>query len=188
MEETVNAKNGSALTVVLNVGQQFDTLSNTYKDEDLKGEYCILAKDNSYPLPENMKGGKFNFELQGKNHNRKLEFVFEQEGLYEYTIEQISLERQNYSFDKKVYNIFIDVERLGEKLVAQVIVKNNLNEKVTNLIFNNSYNNEKAVFSKADKLPKTGIATNTKLFGIIFLGFGGILFIVNYAHTKRRGL
>lgn len=172
MEETVNAENLSASTVILNVEQQFEPLANVYKETDLKGEYCILAKDNSYPLPENTKGGKFKFELQGKNSNRKLEFVFEQEGLYEYTIEQISSKRNNYIFDKNKYNVFVYVDRVGGKLASQVIVKNSSNNKVTSLIFNNTYKAE------GQNYVKTGDDTNIFLWLVLWcVALGSIIFI-----------
>lgn len=129
----------TAANVSLTVKQNFET-KNAGKETDLTGTYELYALDKNSPMPEQSEKDAYTFSLEGKQAETSLSFSYPTAGTYRYRLQQITADKEFYSYDKSLYDITVSIKKgQAGQLLAQVIVKNADGKKCGEICFNNSY-------------------------------------------------
>ena len=116
----------TAANVFLTVKQNFET-KNAGKETDLTGT-------------EQSEKDAYAFSLEGKQAETSLSFSYPTAGTYRYRLQQITADKEFYSYDKSLYDITVSIKKgQAGQLLAQVIVKNADGKKCGEICFNNSY-------------------------------------------------
>lgn len=162
--------------VALKIEQHFEYDNNISSNIDKKGTYKLQALEENIPMPDGSKDKEFTFNLEGKSSEITIPLRYEHGGVYAYKLEQITADKENYTFDRNSYKITVYVKNSGDnKLIPQVIVENSDNKKCGEIVFNNVYKT-KLVLKPQDKeqnisIPQDNnpVKTNDSMSNIIYL-------------------
>ncbi len=172
---------GYSNEIQLTVKQRYEVKSYSASAlNGLKGQYKFTALDSSYPMPDGSVENVLRFDLCGQQDQKIILLNFEETGKYEYLLEQVNTNKDNYILDKSKYKISIYIEKstLGE-ISSQVIVENDKNEKVGDLVFTNYYD-------APYKSVKTGDDLNLFLYIATIIILFSILFAITSVKSRRR--
>ena len=190
---SVNAK--------LQVEQTFTTTSNVALTEGQSTfSYVLESLDASNPMPEGVSQRTYPFFVIGTQTIYLPSMQYTREGNYEYRIYETTPEKENYTYDRRVYHvvIYVQMKNTGE-LGAEIVAYNEEGKKVAAILFHNAYDAPGASPSPSATIsppsPSTTIppATtepiptgdkNTFLFYMATFFFAIILF--GLIHVKRR--
>lgn len=147
--------------------------------------YTMTPEKAENPMPEVVKKDGYAFGLTG-NDEKILTLKYSKAGVYSYTIQQaVDSEQPGYTYDKEMYTIEVYVKNHPEGgLLSEVIVKDRKDDKVSELVFTNTYKGEikagtsgGSASASTSKGPKTGDNSNIVLLlvlaGVSLLGIIG---------------
>lgn len=128
-----------AASIYLEVNQEFSVENGTPPTDTF--DYKLTALSEKNPMPKNSQGGEFSFSIQGGAKHTIGPMAYPLTGVYAYKLEQtVNKESEGYTYDKRIYEITVYVKNAkGGGSAAELIVKNEKGEKVSNIAYQNSY-------------------------------------------------
>lgn len=127
------------LEVPLTVKQHFDDQSGKLNKSEKTGKYTIRSVADGNTMPENSVNGNYSFQIED-NGTYTIPLLFEKAGIYNYTINQVTEEKENYVLDNTTYSVTIYVKNTASGgLIPEVVVKKGTAEKCDEIGFYNSY-------------------------------------------------
>ena len=177
------------INVSLPVTQEFKLLTQESSGIDTVGIYELKSIDSNSPMPNGSKEKSYIFQINGVDKQAILQFKYEQTGSYKYQLHQITQDRQNYIYDRSVYDLTVHIKNNENgKLIQQIILQNSNGEKCAEISFKNSckwkpIRNEKQNTPNKNNNPRTGDESNIGIFIVMFICSFALLILF----TKKRG-
>lgn len=163
----------NSVEIDLPVKQTFVVHNQGTTKVNLTGTYELSATDESTPMPDGSKDGKYIFTIDGADAQATLSTSYAKTGTYNYTLKQITTGTDNYSYDRSSYTITVYIKNGNAgNLNYQVIVKNEDNEKCGEILFRNSYKGSNKPDPKPSDKPTTGDASDISFW--IILGMSSL--------------
>jgi len=144
--------------------------------------FWLEAQNASQPMPAGSVGGVKEITITGSGTARFGNWVYDEEGVYYYTVYERNTGVTGYTYDTERYTIVDTVVAIDGDLVLSRVITNSSNRQVTSYSFINPY-------TSAAPGPKTGDMLNTSLYiGLLVTGcaaaVGALLFLS--AGTRRK--
>ena len=100
--------------------------------------YVFSAVTEDAPMPFGSDDGRYSFRLYGDDE-RTITFTATEAGHYEHRLAQHVQDRDGYTYDRTVYRVEVDVWMGGERPTALVVIRGKGGAKVSDVVFENSY-------------------------------------------------
>ena len=148
--------------------------------------FRLEAKNASQPMPAGSVGGVKEITITGSGTAKFGNWVYEEEGVYYYTVYERNTGVSGYTYDTERYTIVDTVVAQNGELMLSRVITNSSNRQVTSYSFINPY-------TSAAPGPKTGDMLNTSLYiGLLVAGcaaaVGSLLFLSTGARRKKAEL
>ena len=148
--------------------------------------FRLVTQDPANPLPSGSVGGIKEVSITGPGTTTFGNWIYEEEGVYYYTVFELNGGVAGYSYDTEVYTITDTVTLVEGQLVLSRVITNSANRQVTSYSFINTY-------SSTVPGPKTGDYLNTGLYtGLLIAGcmaaMGALIFLVVGTRRKEAGI
>lgn len=157
----------SVLDIKIPVRQIFLNQSASVPPSVQCGKYVLYSETPNMPLPERSQDEQFEFSITGNNSTFEICIPFCKEGIYHYTLKQITEDTEKYVYDRMVYTITVYIENAPTgDLSSQIIVESDEMGKCPEICFENYYKNKG---ESSEKPPTTGDQSNTLLLGSLSL-------------------
>jgi len=159
------------------VCQEFTVKNGKKPSVGTEFDYKLTPLESGIPMPEGTNPeGEYHFKLDG-TEQIAIKIKYDQVGLYQYKIEpMIEKEYSGYIYDKSVYAVNVYVKNLEEELIVTVIGTNQKNEKVGEILYENSYAakgiGENIQTGDTTMMYQYGVVCSISLLVILFI-FGG---------------
>ncbi len=127
-----------AVSGKLTIGQEF-TYTNGRKPSADEVFYYELTSLGNLAADETANDLVESFSLDG-NEQIEFELSYEHAGYYHYRLEPvIKTVRQNYIYDRSIYDIYARVENQEDGLALRFVIKDEDGEKVERILYKNGY-------------------------------------------------
>lgn len=104
------------------------------------GSYQLTALDTGAPMPAGSSAGVYLFTIAGNGKAEIGPLVYDHGGVFNYEIRQvITGEETGYTYDRRIYTVQVLIKNSGYGLSSELIVENELGEKVSDLVYQNAY-------------------------------------------------
>lgn len=156
--------------VTLPVQQVFEIENTSTQSVDLSGSYRLSTTQAQAPMPQGASDKVYDFSITGKTKTYELLFTYTKAGVYSYRLQQLSTDKEGYTYDRNVYDITVYVKN-GDNgdLISEIIVENADKEKCESLLFKNTYK------GKNQSNVNTSDSTKMLLWELLMMGTTGML-------------
>lgn len=151
---------GSFVEAKLQVEQIFTATNASLPESQSTFFYVLESLDPKNPMPEGISQSTYSFSVVGTQTIFLPAIQYRQAGNYEYKIYQRIPEKENYTYDRRVYHIviYVQMKNTGE-LGAEIVAYNEDGKKVAAISFHNTY--EIAGPSPSASVPPSPLPSST---------------------------
>lgn len=152
--------------------------------------FSLTAQNKNQPMPVGSKDGVKLMEIVGSGEEDFGTWSYTQAGSYYYTIAEVNMKENGYTYDTAVYTIADVVKDVDGQLELTRTVTNSAGKPIDSCSFINKYTSTAGVVGSTQGTtgPKTGDDTNLTLM-VTLLGISGLLAAVSIFYlvmSKKR--
>ncbi|HJB83821.1 MAG TPA: hypothetical protein H9711_11780 [Candidatus Mediterraneibacter intestinavium] len=134
------AAGNAGVSVQIPVKQEFAASGNGAEEADGKISYLLTAREKDSPMPEGSSDGCWSFTMTGNQDIQTSPIEFGHAGVFSYEIRSAQDgQKDGYVYDDCVYTVSVYVSNTADGLAADLIAQNEDGDKVSEIIFSNSY-------------------------------------------------
>lgn len=166
--------------VTLPIRQIFE-VEGMYSPDALNASYRLSTTQAQAPMPQQAKTKTYDFSITGKEEVYELFLTYTKAGIYTYRLEQLSKDKDGYTYDRSVYDITVYIKNGPDgSLLSEIVVQNSDKEKCEGLVYRNKYK------GKNQTDVETGDESSLLLWELMTIGSGCVL-LYGYYRKKAKG-
>lgn len=169
---------------------QIFNIKDASNKQDETFEYQILALERGNPLPKGSTGGVYLFSMKGTENKKIGPVSYSHGGVYRYRAEQrILQEKENYTYDKTIYNIEVYVKNRAEGLTAEMVILDEAGCKCETMEFENKYVEPKVMLTGKPEISgniKTSDTNSVEGYTVLMMMSFAVGFTILAAERKKE--